>query len=84
MTGDELEAQNVKYHTPRVAALSSGRFAVYGPFTNSAGLPISRICTLDEVHGVISEATRFEVQITTHTAKPKTGAPVEDLLKGLV
>lgn len=40
MTEEELEAAGLKYHSPRVVALSSGRFAITGMFSNKHGLPV--------------------------------------------
>lgn len=57
MTPEEQEARTVKYCAPTVAALSSGRFAVFGPYSIANGLPMLEICNPEDLHTVIQRET---------------------------
>ncbi len=40
---DASDVSNFKYHSAQVVALSSGRLAMVGPFSNEEGLPLVNI-----------------------------------------
>lgn len=57
MTPEEQEARTVKYCAPTVAALSSGRFAVFGPYSIASGIPFLQICDAADLHSVVQRET---------------------------
>ena len=62
MTPDEMEAQSIKYNTQRIVRLSSGALALFGPFSNSTGLPLLTIGTPEEVLPMIQTAEEIREQ----------------------
>lgn len=78
---DEQEALSIKYTAPTVAALESGKFAVFGPFDNMEGLPLKIICSFEELWEALRE------QQADNTAEPREFklTPIENpILKGIM
>jgi hypothetical protein len=56
MTDEEIEAANTKYWTSGIVRLSSGRYAIFDPFSNEDGMPLRAIGTLAEIEQFIPDA----------------------------
>lgn len=56
MTDDEIEAASLKYNCARIVRLSSGNFALFYPWSNSAGMPLVGIGSLDNLAALIPSA----------------------------
>jgi hypothetical protein len=75
VTEDEQEAESLKYVSPRVVPLLSGRFAVFDLFDNSDGLPMRLICEADQLPNELRKFKPREIR----RPSPQTQTPLEDL-----
>lgn len=49
MTPDEQEALSIKYNIARIVLLSSGNYALFYPWSNSEGMPLVAIGSIEEI-----------------------------------
>lgn len=49
MTPDEQEALSIKYNIARIVQLSSGNYALFYPWSNSEGMPLVAIGSIEEI-----------------------------------
>lgn len=81
MTEEEQEAGSWKYIALPVVALSSGRFAICGQFSNLEGLPIMGFVEPQDLHKLLfeaQEAIRNKPEIRVYHTKQSE--PTLDLL----
>jgi hypothetical protein len=81
MTDEEIEAANTKYWTSGIVRLSSGRYAIFDPFTNDDGMPLRAIGTLAELEPLIPLAS--DVQLYARQQKAVEREAPRDLLISL-
>jgi hypothetical protein len=85
---ERLEAASIKYNVARVVRLSSGRFALFTPFSLADGLALTAIGTLDEIGPLIPTAEQcsaLAAPTRTQTAPSggkATSLDLDELLKG--
>ena len=56
MTPETAEASAIRYNISRIVRLSTGRFAVFSPWTNDDGIDLLAIGTLAEIEPMILTA----------------------------
>lgn len=49
LSSDEQEASSIKYNIARIVQLTSGNYALFYPWTNSKGMPLVAIGTIEEI-----------------------------------
>lgn len=49
LSPDEQEACSIKYNIARIVQLSSGNYALFYPWSNSAGMPLVAIGPIEEI-----------------------------------
>lgn len=70
MTEEETEIATRKYHALPVLPLSSGRFAILGPFSNDSGLAVRCICDAADLHNFLAVAM-YEIANRPEPSKPE-------------
>jgi hypothetical protein len=80
-TDDQIEAANTRYWTSTIVRLSSGRFALYNPFTDEDDWPVMGIGTLAELEPLIPHAK--DVQLYARRQKAADSVSPHDLLISL-
>lgn len=82
LSDDEIEARTVKYNVSRIAKLSSGKFALFTPFSNDEGIKVVHIGTLEELQHLIPTADECQdfVQALRDESAPLSN---EDRVQGL-
>lgn len=83
MTDDEQEALSTKYTTPRVAALSSGKFAIFHPFTNGEGMPLRVIVEFEELWEALREAQVDNTAEPVHHQTMEKENPLANIVAAL-
>ena len=74
MNPDEQEALSIKYNVARIVRLSSGRYALFNPWTNSSGLTLAAIGSLEELTDLIPT----EQQCTEHWQSNQSEIAIPD------
>lgn len=60
MTDEELEARSGKYNCDRIIRLSTGRFALFSPWSNREGIPLVVIGELEELGPLIHSTNQID------------------------
>lgn len=75
---EEMEAETLKYRAPAVAALASGRFAVFCPGWD----PDRRVCGPDELHATITAYIEYN-QLAPRAADQFTDEELHSLVEAI-
>ncbi len=81
MTDDEMEAGSLKYSeaTLRVLPLTSGRFAVFGSFSNEIGLPLLQIVDETTLPAFLRHASEINNTLVEAEIAPRSSRADEIL-----